>query len=135
MGIEDYLLTSTINGVLAQRLVRVLCPVCCERYAVAPEVIEELHLRRYADSDSLAFYRATGCLQCNGTGYNGRTTILEFLTVSDPVRRLVIRGADATEIQTAAIEAGMRTMYDDGIRKALSGITSIEEVVRVTRES
>jgi general secretion pathway protein E len=135
MGIEDYLLTSTINGVLAQRLVRVLCPACREPHAAAGEVIDELQLRRYATSNSITLYRSHGCPQCNGTGYNGRTTILEFLGVSDAIRRLVIRGTDANEIQTAAIAGGMCSMYEDGMRKASAGVTSLEEVMRVTRES
>jgi general secretion pathway protein E len=135
MGIEDYLLTSTINGVLAQRLVRVLCPACCEPYPAAEEMVAELQLQRYAAGNSMTFYRSRGCRQCNATGYNGRTTILELLVVTDAIRRLVIKGADANEIQTTAISGGMCSMYEDGIRKALNGITSLEEVMRVTRET
>jgi general secretion pathway protein E len=135
MGVEDYLLTSTINGVLAQRLVRVLCPSCREPYPAEKELIEELQVRRLTTADNVTFYRPQGCPQCNGTGYSGRTTILEFLVVSEPIRRIVIRGSDANEIQTAAIEGGMTTMYHDGMHKALQGMTSIEEVVRVTREA
>jgi general secretion pathway protein E len=135
MGIEDYLLTSTINGVLAQRLVRVLCPNCREAYGAPKELIDELQLRRLTAANTITLHRPCGCPQCNGTGYNGRTTILEFLVVSEAIRRIVIRGSDANEIQTAAIEAGMSSMYHDGMLKALAGITSIEEVVRVTRET
>jgi general secretion pathway protein E len=113
----------------------VLCPACREPHAAAGEVIDELQLRRYATSNSITLYRSHGCPQCNGTGYNGRTTILEFLGVSDAIRRLVIRGTDANEIQTAAIAGGMCSMYEDGMRKASAGVTSLEEVMRVTRES
>ena len=81
------------------------------------------------------FYRPRGCAQCNGTGYHGRTSILEMLVMSDPIRQLVLRGADANEIQVAAIEAGMRSMYQNGMGKALAGTTSLEEVMRVTRET
>jgi general secretion pathway protein E len=135
MGVEDYLLTSTINGVLAQRLVRVLCPACCEPYTAVEEMVAELQLQRYAAGNPITFYRSHGCRQCNGTGYNGRTTILEFLIVTDAIRRLVIKSADANDIQTTAISEGMCSMYEDGIRKALTGITSLEEVTRVTRET
>jgi general secretion pathway protein E len=135
MGVEDFLLTSTVNGIMAQRLVRVLCSHCREAYAAASELIDELQLRRFATSDQITLYRPRGCAQCNGTGYHGRTSILEMLVMSEPIRRLLIRGADASEIQSAAIEAGMRTMYQDGIGKALAGVTSLEEVMRVTRET
>jgi general secretion pathway protein E len=135
MGIEDFLLTSTVNGVVAQRLVRVLCTSCRDAYAAPPEIIDELQLRRFATSDSITLYRPRGCPQCNGTGYYGRTSILEMVVMSEQIRRLVIRGADANEIQTAALESGMRSMYHDGVRKALAGITNVEEVVRVTREN
>ena len=135
MGVEDYLLTSTINGIVAQRLVRVLCSGCREPYAAPTELIDELQLRRYAKGDPITLYRARGCGQCNGTGYNGRTSILEMLVMSDLIRQLVLRGADANEIQVSAIEAGMRSMYQNGMGKALVGTTSLEEVMRVTREA
>jgi general secretion pathway protein E len=135
MGVEDYLLTSTINGILAQRLVRVLCSSCSEPYVAPRELIDELQLDRYAKSDPITLHRPHGCAQCNGTGYHGRTTILEMLVISDPIRQLVLRGADANEIQVAAIQAGMRTMYQNGLGKVLAGTTSLEEVMRVTRET
>ena len=134
MGIEDYLLTSTVNGIVAQRLVRVLCSSCSEPYSAPSELIDELQLRRYATVDPITLYRPHGCAQCNGTGYNGRTSILEILEISDLIRQLVLRGADANEIQGAAIDAGMRSMYQHGLGKALAGMTSLEEVMRVTRE-
>jgi general secretion pathway protein E len=135
MGVEDYLLTSTINGILAQRLVRVLCSSCSEPYVAPRELIDELQLHRYAESDPITLHRPHGCAQCNGTGYHGRTTILEMLVISDPIRQLVLRGADANEIQVAAMQAGMRTMYQNGLGKVLAGTTSLEEVMRVTRET
>jgi general secretion pathway protein E len=135
MGVEDFLLTSTVNGVVAQRLVRVLCSSCREAYAAPPELIEELQLHRFAKSGPITLYRPRGCPQCNDTGFHTRTSILEMLVMTEPIRRLVIKGADANEIQIVALEAGMRSMYQDGMSKALRGITSVEEVVRVTRES
>jgi general secretion pathway protein E len=142
MGVEDYLLTSTVNGIVAQRLVRVLCSNCREPYAAPTELIDELQPRGNAKGDprrrptrKITLYRPHGCAQCNGTGYLGRTSILEMLVISDPIRQLVHRGADANEIQVAAIEGGMQSMYQNGIDKALAGTTSLEEVLRVTQET
>jgi general secretion pathway protein E len=135
MGVENFLLTATVNGIVAQRLVRVLCPSCKEAYSAPRELIEDLQLDPSATADPITLYRPHGCLQCSGTGYYGRTSILEMLVMSEPIRRLVLRGADANEIQSVAIEAGMCSMYQDGIRMVLAGVTSLEEVVRVTRET
>jgi general secretion pathway protein E len=135
MGLDDYLITSTVNGVLAQRLVRVLCEHCREVYSASPEIISELNIGRYTNSKNIDLYKAKGCQECSETGYSGRTTILEILTMSEPVRRLVARGSDASEIQRVAIDEGMRTMFADGVRKAMAGITSLQEVMRVTREA
>ena len=135
MGVEDYLLTSTVNGVLAQRLVRTLCIQCRRPYEALPEIVEELKLRDYVQDKNVVLYEPVGCPQCAGTGFRGRTAILEFLAMTDPIRRLVLKRADAGEIQAAAIEARMRTMFQDGVDKALRGITAIEEVLRVTNVS
>ena len=135
MGVEDYLLTSTVNGVLAQRLVRMLCIQCRRPYEALPEIVEELKLRDYVEDKNVVLYEPVGCPQCAGTGFRGRTAILEFLAMTDPIRRLVLKRADAGEIQAAAIEARMRTMFQDGVDKALRGITAIEEVLRVTSVS
>ena len=132
MGVEDYLLTSTINGILAQRLVRRLCPHCREPY----EALAEL-AARFAHLDTgatVTLYRPRGCDQCNGTGYRGRLVISEVLLMTDPIRKLVLGHATATEIQRVAIAEGMATMYQDGLRKALDGRTTIEEVLRVAEE-
>jgi general secretion pathway protein E len=134
MGVEDYLLTSTINGILAQRLVRRLEPTHREAYAAMPEVVEEFGLRRYTDADPVTLYRP-GPSPLTSTGYLGRTTIMEFLTMSDPIRRLVMKHADTGVIEAEARQQGMRTMYEDGLVKSLSGVTTIEEVLRVTQES
>ncbi|MGH8532933.1 MAG: type II secretion system ATPase GspE [Gammaproteobacteria bacterium] len=135
MGVEDYLLTSTVNGVLAQRLVRTLCMRCRRPYEALPEIVEELKLRDYVHDKNVVLYEPVGCPQCAGTGFRGRTAVLEFLCMTDPIRRLVLKRADAGEIQAAAIEARMRTMFQDGVDKALRGITAIEEVLRVTNVS
>ena len=134
MGVDDYLLTSTINGILAQRLVRLLCTRCREPYPVLPELAEELRLYRFSESREITLHKAVGCEQCGGTGYRGRAAIMEFLVMSDPLRRMVLKHADATVLQAEAQKEGMDTMYEDGLRKAVAGITTIEEVLRVTTQ-
>ena len=134
MGMDDYLLTSTVNGILAQRLVRTLCTQCREAHAALPEVVEEMQLKRYTKNDPIMLYRPVGCDLCGGTGYIGRVSILELLVLSDTIRSLVMRHVTAGEIRQQAIAEGMQTMYENGLRKAVAGITTIEEVLRVTRE-
>jgi general secretion pathway protein E len=134
MGVEDYLLTSTLNGILAQRLVRKLCLACRATYRPVPELIDELQLARFADAGELTLYRAVGCDACAGTGYRGRSVIAELLILSEPIRRLILARADGTEIQRTAIANGMANMKQDGLKKAVLGITTIEEVTRVTQE-
>jgi general secretion pathway protein E len=131
MGIEDYLLTSTVNGVLAQRLVRKLCPSCRQPYSPSPELCERLGL---SDCTDTTLYGPMGCPACSGTGYRGRTMISELMAMTDPIRPLVLRHAEARELQAEAIRGGMQTMYAHGMKKALAGITTIEEVIRVTRD-
>ena len=134
MGVDDYLLTSTINGILAQRLVRLLCVHCRQSYPALPELVEEMRLRRFSDAGDILLYKATGCEHCSGTGYRGRAAIMEFLTMTDPLRRMVLKHADATVLQAEAQHQGMETLYEDGLRKAVAGLTTIEEVLRVTTQ-
>ena len=134
MGAEDYLLTSTVNGILAQRLVRTLCRHCREPHAALPEVVEQMGLRRFAPPGEVTLYRPVGCPECAGTGYLGRVCIVEMLVMTDAIRSLIMRHATAGELRAAAIAGGMETMFENGLRKALGGITTIEEVLRVTRE-
>ena len=134
MGVEDYLLTSTINGILAQRLVRRLEPVHAERYEASPEEIEKFDLRRYQPQGTIHLFRPRGSAIAP-TGYLGRTTIMEFLVMNDEIRRAVMRHAGMGELEQLARQANMRTMYEDGIAKALAGVTTIEEVLRVTEDA
>jgi general secretion pathway protein E len=134
MGVEDYLLTSTLTGIAAQRLVRSLCPACRVAEPALAELVEHLGLHRYAAGPEILVYRPVGCDQCNGTGYFGRMGLVETLVVNEEIRRLILRQAESKELQRAAIEAGMVSMYDDGMHKALSGVTTVEEVLRVTRD-
>jgi general secretion pathway protein E len=133
MGAEDYLLTSTVNGILAQRLVRRLDPETAIPYEASPEVIAEFELEKYTDERPIRLWKA-GSSAANPTGYRGRRAIMEFLVMSDPLRRLVMQRADAGEIERLARAEGMRTMYEDGIAKAVAGVTTLEEVLRVTQE-
>jgi len=134
MGVEDYLLTSTINGILAQRLVRRLCFGCRERYEPLPEVSAKIRRSLGEGVDASQLYRAPGCERCNGTGYFGRLVITEVLRMSDTIRRAVLEHATATEILRIAVAEGMDTMYQDGLRKCLDGRTTLEEVLRVAEE-
>ncbi len=135
MGIEDFLLTSTVNGVLAQRLVRVLCDRCREPYTVGPELAEELGIGRIAGSGDQTLFRPVGCDACEGSGYRGRTCILELLIMSDAVRQTILDHGDAGAIRSVAASVGTTSMHEDGLRKVVAGITSVEEVERVTREA
>jgi len=135
MGVEEYLLTSTINGILAQRLVRRLCPFCRERYEPLPELRLKFMSLRERDEEDIYLYRPVGCERCNDTGYRGRMVISEALIMSDGIRHAVLSHATATEIQRQAIAEGMSTMYEDGLRKTLDGRTTVEEVMRVAEEA
>ena len=134
MGVEDYLLTSTVIGILAQRLVRTLCPHCKEEYVALPELVEEMGLRKFADGGEIRLFHEKGCHGCAQTGYIGRISIMEMLPMTDPLRSLIMRHATSTDLRAEAIKGGMTTMYEDGMRKAVAGITTFEEVLRVTRE-
>ncbi len=134
MGVEDYLLTSTVNGIVAQRLVRLICDDCSAPKPVLGEIVDELGLDRFFQGAPPVLAEGTGCAACNGTGYRGRTGIVEILTMTDAVRKAIVARAGAQDVQRAATDAGMTTMFEDGIKKAVAGITTLEEVLRVTRE-
>lgn len=122
LGIEPYLTASSIIAVLAQRLVRQLCQHCKQPVVGAPVGERVAHTQ----------YAAVGCEACRRTGYQGRVGIFELLVVTDALRDLVQNRANAQSIRARAIQEGMTLLYDDGIRKVAAGITTIEEVVRVT---
>ncbi|PIV32746.1 MAG: type II secretion system protein GspE [Lysobacterales bacterium CG02_land_8_20_14_3_00_62_12] len=133
MGVEDYLLSSTVNGILGQRLVRRVEVGHRQAYAALPEVVQQFELERYTDQRPVQLYKP-GPSELTPTGYLGRTTIMEFLRMTDPLRRLVMKHADMGVIEQAAREEGMRTMYEDGLVKALAGVTTLEEILRVTQQ-
>jgi general secretion pathway protein E len=134
MGVEDYLLTSTVNAILAQRLVRTLDPDHREAYELLPEVAAEIGLKELDDQDRYTVYRPVPTDEMP-SGYRGRTTILELLKLSDPVRRLIMKHSTAGEIQDLAVSEGMRTMYQDGLMKCLDGVTTLDEILRVSQDA
>ncbi|RMF23278.1 MAG: type II secretion system protein GspE [Deltaproteobacteria bacterium] len=132
MGVEDYLLASSLLGVLAQRLVRQLCPHCREPVEAGPDLLREL--RAGANGDEPTVFREVGCRECAGTGFRGRTGIYELLQVDDQIRKLILARTPADQIKATAIERGMRTLRDDGWRKVSAGVTTVAEVLRVTQD-
>jgi type II secretory ATPase GspE/PulE/Tfp pilus assembly ATPase PilB-like protein len=133
MGIEDYLLSSTIIGILAQRLVRVACPFCQEPYSPSPAVLREMKLSS-ADLSGHKISEVKGCEKCSNTGYWGRSGIFEFLKITDDIQKLILGKKDSNIIKEAARKNGLRTLREDGWLKVKQGITTISEVLRVTQE-
>jgi general secretion pathway protein E len=131
MKIEPFLISSSVIAILAQRLVRVLCKECREPYQMTPAEITELEFK--AGAEGATVYRAKGCEACFNTGYFGRSAIYELLTVDDEMRQLIMKNSDASMIKSLAMERGMRTLRQDGAAKVLEGVTSVDEVVRVTQ--
>jgi general secretion pathway protein E len=134
MGVERYLITSTVNGVLSQRLVRRLCPHCKEAVEPSAAVLEESGLGRFMQADLRQMFVPRGCPACKGKGYLGRTSVHELLVMDESLHQAIIAGADATTLHNAARRAGMLTLYEDGLRKVAAGITALEEVIRVTQD-
>jgi type IV pilus assembly protein PilB len=134
MGVEPFLTGAAVSGVLAQRLARKLCSSCCEMYT--PSVDEMLAARLSPDvaaaSDGMVFYRKRGCPRCNQTGYKGRVGIFQLLEMTEDLATLAAKHASREEIERAAMLGGCRTLWDDGIAKVSAGLTSIEELARVT---
>jgi type IV pilus assembly protein PilB len=154
MGIEPFLLTAAVNTMLAQRLVRKLCPYCLQGQVFSAdtlkmvynsknivELIKKIALKYYTEdeiklmeyNDEFVFYKGMGCKSCGNTGYKGRTGIYEVLEMSEDVKKVILQGGSSDEIEDIAIKNGMTTMLENGVEKALSGITSLEEVIRVIK--
>ena len=134
MGVEPFLTGAAVTGVLAQRLARRLCSHCCELYT--PTVDELLAARVSPDvaaaSDGMAFYRKRGCPRCNQTGYRGRVGVFQLLVMTEELQGLAAARASREELERAALAAGTRTLWDDGLAKVAAGLTSIDELARVT---
>ncbi|MGB5096725.1 MAG: ATPase, T2SS/T4P/T4SS family, partial [Porticoccaceae bacterium] len=134
MGVERYLITSTVNGVLSQRLVRCLCTQCREPAVLPPAASHGADLARVVGGGELRLYSARGCDQCKHTGYRGRTSIHELFVMDAIAHQAILDGADATTLHQVARRSGMLTLYEDGLRKVAAGITSLEELLRVTQD-
>lgn len=132
MGIEPFLISSSVIGILAQRLVRKICPSCKESYQPTEKIVRELGIQDL--SGKKMFYRGKGCKNCKNRGYKGRLGIFELLITSERIREMVLEKASADVIRKAAQESGMKTLRQDGLLKVFDGTTSIEEVMRVTME-
>ncbi|OGF04062.1 MAG: hypothetical protein A2W00_11835 [Candidatus Eisenbacteria bacterium RBG_16_71_46] len=130
LGLEPFMVASSLIGVVSMRLVRTLCPHCRESYEASAANLSRLGAMP-KEAGTLTLYRGRGCPHCRGTGYYGRTGIFEVLEVDDTIRGLVIRGAPDSAIRLSAIEAGMRSIGEDGLKKVMDGITTLEEVTRV----
>ncbi|MBN9625532.1 MAG: type II secretion system protein GspE [Acidovorax sp. SCN 65-28] len=133
MGVEPYLITSSVNGVLAQRLLRTLCERCKRPYEPGSELRESTGLRRFCPADR-PIYRAVGCEHCRQSGYRGRTGIHELLVLDEVVRRAIIEGSDANVLNGLAAQSGMLTLFEDGLRKVAAGVTTLDELARVTQD-
>jgi type II secretory ATPase GspE/PulE/Tfp pilus assembly ATPase PilB-like protein len=140
MGIEPFLVASTVNIIIAQRLVRKICSQCIISESITAEDLKKKFppalIDRYfgAEKKEIRIYHGKGCKTCSDTGYAGRVGIFEVLVVTEMIRDLIMKRANADQVRALAITEGMQTMIEDGIRKVLAGITTLEEVIRVTRE-
>jgi type IV pilus assembly protein PilB len=134
MGVEPFLVGAAVSAVLAQRLARKLCSHCCEMYTPSVDDLLKARLSREvaAASDGMVFYRKKGCPRCNQTGYKGRIGVYQLLTMSEQLESLAVTKASREDIERAAIGEGMRTLWDDGLAKVAAGLTSIEELARVS---
>jgi general secretion pathway protein E len=132
MGVEPFLLSSSINAILAQRLVRIICPHCKEAYTPEKEALLKLGIK--PDEPTQLAYRGKGCAKCHHTGYKGRCGIFELLLMDREMKHMILTTANADEIKEQAIKNGMITLRQDGAMKVLQGITTIEEVFRVSKE-
>ncbi len=132
MGIEPFLVTSSVEAIIAQRLVRTVCPHCKETYTPSRALLEELGIREVPAG--AVFYRGRGCNECMGTGYLGRTGIYELFICDEEMEKVITRTSDAGEIRKAAVARGMRRLVEDGVLKILEGKTTPEEVLRVVQE-
>ena len=154
MGIEPFLLTAAVNSLIAQRLVRRLCPNCIQGHAYSTEtlglvyntknlvdIVKKIALKNYSPeeveqlefNDEFIFYKGQGCASCGHTGYKGRVGLYEVLEMNEELKKIVLKGGSADEVEESAINNGMTTMLENGIEKSLSGVTSLEEVIRVIK--
>jgi type IV pilus assembly protein PilB len=133
MGVEPFLTGSAVTAVLAQRLARKLCTHCCEMYMATAQEMAEARFtpEQAAAADGVALYRKRGCPRCNQTGYKGRIGIFQLMIMTEGMSRLAAQHASREELERAALEDGMKMLWDDGLAKVTSGLTSLEELARV----
>jgi general secretion pathway protein E len=132
MGIEPFLVTSSVIAILAQRLVRTVCSECGESYMPDEEILNDIGLSpEMAKGENI--YRAKGCKSCLNTGYKGRSGIFELMILDDSINDLILKTSDSNSIERMAVERGMLTLRQDGAMKVLRGVTTVEEVLRVTQ--
>ncbi|MGQ0793861.1 MAG: type IV-A pilus assembly ATPase PilB [Deltaproteobacteria bacterium] len=133
MGVEPFLVTASLNAVVAQRLIRKVCGVCRENIDVSPQILIELGVSPKEISDYILYKgKGDGCKNCLGTGYRGRVAVYEVMTISEELREFIISGASALELRREAVRQGMRTLRQSALRKLKQGVTTVEEVVRTT---
>ncbi len=133
MGIEPFLVTSSVNAILAQRLVRKICPACRQEYFPEDESLLEIGLSKEMLNKDGYLFRGAGCRECIETGYKGRTGIYEILLMNDAIKSTILKTSDSNIIKNVAVKEGLHTLREDGARKVEDGITTIEEVLRVTQ--
>ncbi|MDO8662636.1 MAG: ATPase, T2SS/T4P/T4SS family [Candidatus Omnitrophota bacterium] len=133
MGIEPFLVSSSLECLIAQRLVRTICPKCKVPVKSKAEILAQMADIKF-DADKVNLYEGKGCEYCRFTGYRGRTAIYEILTITEPIRELILTHASSQQIKQKAVAGGMRTLRYDGLRKVLAGITTLTEVMRVTQQ-
>ncbi len=132
MGVQPFLIASSLAGILAQRLIQTLCKDCKVPYTPTAEELSLVDVDRVPRGSTI--YKANGCPKCNYRGYDGRTTVCELLMISDEIRSLILAKTDATTVKKKAIQQGMETLRQDGIQKVFKGITSFEEIIRVIND-
>lgn len=132
MGVKSYLVASAVQAILAQRLVRCICPNCKEKVSADKQILKSLGLEEKVEAGAL-FYKGKGCDACSHTGYKGRIALFELFRVNDTIQELIYKKSSRTELRERARQNGMRTLREDGVEKALSGVTTLEEVLRVTQ--
>lgn len=131
MGVEPFLVSSALLGILAQRLVRLICPDCKVPYHPARHSLEWEFLGRFA-VPGITLYQGSGCRNCGNTGYLGRLAVYELLLLSEEMRGLINQRVSTSALRAVAIKSEMKTMYEDGIQKAISGRTTLQEVMRIS---
>ncbi|MGB2705718.1 MAG: GspE/PulE family protein, partial [Candidatus Omnitrophota bacterium] len=132
MGLEPYLIVACLNLVVAQRLIRRICTKCREKVKLSESAVKGLEDRLGADLKNVTFYKGTGCKACGGTGYKGRVGIFEFFPITEEIKKMILEGIGEAELKKVALKLGMKDLLHSGLEKVNEGITTVEEVLKVT---